>query len=314
MPRAVVIFNPIAGSGAGEELSKRAEARLAELGWNVECIATRDANGATPIAQEVAERAERIVVIGGDGSLREAIDGLGERAPRVEVALIPTGNANVVARELEIPLDPDAAIDLLGTGEATPIDVGRANDRLFLAVVGVGWDALTVRQLDRIRHSRFGRRWYRLWADSVYVTAGLIAFVRIGLPRLRLWVDGAFLSQAHRSLHVCNMRTYSKGWAMAPAAHHQSGLFHYQARKRGDLVSFILHLLAAARRRPAPGFVSTYGGGAPLRMEANRPVPVQIDGDDAGDATQLELRILPAAALIVAPARTAPTPPATHSM
>jgi diacylglycerol kinase family enzyme len=136
----------------------------------------------------------------------------------------------------------------------------------------------------------------------VYLAAGLISLVRIGLPRLRLRVDGAVLRQTHRSLHVCNMRTYGKGWAMAPAAHHQSGLLHYQARKRGDLVSFLLHILAAARCRPAPAFVSTYGGGAPLRMEADRPVPVQIDGDDAGDATRLELRIRPAAALMVAPA------------
>jgi undecaprenyl-diphosphatase len=312
MGEAAIVFNPVAGRGLGDAISARAEGQLAAAGWRVRRSPTRDRGGAATLARELAREVDLLVVAGGDGSLREAITGLGEERRRVEVGLIPLGNANVVARELGIPLDPDGALHVLEEQISRPMDLALARSpelgsRLFLAMVGIGWDADTVRLLDGIRRSRLGRIWYRLWADSAYGVAGLIAALQPHPPRLRLAADGERLAPCFRGLHLCNLRTYGKGMTMAPAAHPTSALIHYQARKRAAPPFLAWHLIAAQLGREVPACVSDYGAARRLAVTGAGAFPVQLDGDHWGSARELEVEILPAAVRIVAP-----SPPVTR--
>ncbi|MBW2274755.1 MAG: hypothetical protein JRG96_15920 [Deltaproteobacteria bacterium] len=306
MGEAVVIFNPVAGRGLGDALSARAETQLRAAGWRVRRIPTREHDGAEPLAREVAHEVDLLVVAGGDGSLREAIEGLGEERRRVEVGLLPLGNANVVARELEIPLEPEGSLRVLGEMRSRSMDLARARSpelgsRLVLAMVGIGWDAATVRLLDGIRHSRPGRVWYRLWADSAYVIAGLIAALWPRPPSLRLRADGSWLAPRFRGLQLCNLRTYGKGMSMAPDAHPASALIHYQARKRAALPFLAWHLIAAQLGRKVPTCISDYGAAKAAAVTSAEAFPAQIDGDYWGCARELEVEILPGALRIIAP-------------
>lgn len=304
MRRAAVIYNPVAGSGQGEELSRRALQLLGAAGWQVERFATDDRSGATAIAGKVSERVDRVVVVGGDGSLRETLAGLGDAMGRVEVGLIPIGNANVVARELGIPLDPEAALAALATPanlQAVPLDIGYANSELFLAVVGIGWDAVAVDYLDRLRRTRLGRIWYRRWADSTYAVVGVLAMLRLRWPRFSVRADGQRLDRVFYGAHVCNCRTYAKGWSMTPDADSRSGWLHYQLRKRSLIPFLVWHLLAAMLRRKAPRFISSYGTARKICVEGERPFGVQVDGDHRGTMQRLELEIRPAAARMLVP-------------
>jgi diacylglycerol kinase family enzyme len=247
-----------------------------------------------------------LVVAGGDGSLREAIEGLGAERGRVEVGLLPLGNANVVARELEIPLEPEGALRVLQEGSSRPMDLAMARSpalgsRLFLAMVGIGWDASTVRLLDGIRRSRLGRIWYRVWADSAYVVAGLLAALDLRPPKLRLRLGDRELPSRYRALLLCNLRSYGKGMAMTPDARPASGLIHYQARRRGALPFLAWQLIAAQLGRRVPPCVSDYGAAARVSVTGDRIFEAQIDGDYWGRADQLEVEILPAAVRIIAP-------------
>jgi len=299
--RAVIIYNPVSGSGRGEAVSSAAERRLALAGWLVERRVTRDLDGAIPIAAEVAGSVDYLVVVGGDGSIREAIVGLGDAAPHVDIGLVPVGNANVVARELGIPRDPSAAIDALTTGCAVPIDVAFANSELFLAMVGVGWDALVVEHVAQLRRTRLGVWWYRRWADSVYFIAGLAAVFRVGPPRFRIIADRSVGPRRYCAAILSNFRTYSKGWSMTPKAHCQSGRIHYQWRFRSLFVFVAWHVIAALLRRHSPHFISDYGDANAIRLEGEQPFPIQVDGDFRGYTTQLEVSVRSAAARIVVP-------------
>ena len=303
MRRAVVIYNPIAGTSRGRRIAERARARLQSHGFAVDLVATRDRGGATQVARDVAEEVDLLVVAGGDGSLREALDGLGEARGRIVLAFLPIGNANVAAQELGIPTDPVEALDLLSEGVPTQIDLGRVHldgrSRLFLAVVGVGWDAITVRYMDRVRRSSLGRRCYRTWADGVYVVCGLLATLHFRPARFRVIASGEELEGTYCAAHFCNFRAYGKGMSMAPEAHYQSGRLHYQLRKISWLPGLVWHLIAAQLRRRAPWWISRYGEGQRLEMRSNVPVPVQIDGDSVGECARLAVEILPAAARIL---------------
>ena len=72
----------------------------------------------------MAKKVELIVVIAGDGTLREVSTGLSRVASDIPIGFVPTGNANVVARELKIPLQPGPAIDLLAEGKVRQLDIG----------------------------------------------------------------------------------------------------------------------------------------------------------------------------------------------
>jgi diacylglycerol kinase family enzyme len=93
--------------------------------------------------------------------------------------------------------------------------------------------------------------------------------------------------------------------AMAPSAHPDSGLVHYQARKRWALPFLAWHLICAQLQREVPRFISDYGAANRVAVEGDQPFPVQIDGDYWGQVRGLEVEILPAAARIIAP-RTSP--------
>jgi diacylglycerol kinase (ATP) len=302
--RAAILFNPISGAGRAADAARRAEATLSDTGWTVERVATTGPGAAESLARERAHSIELLVVAGGDGSIREAIAGLGESSRQVPIAIVPCGNANVVARELGVPLETEDALELLHSERTRSIDVGRANGELFLAMVGVGWDARTVHNLSRMRRSRLGQLWYRLWADSAYLAAGLAAlFART--QRLRLTVDGRQSPLPYYAALLANFRCYGKGWTMAPDADCASGRIHFQALKRSGFVFIAWQLIAAMLHRRTAGFISDHGDGRAIAVEADRPFHLQIDGDDRGTVARLEVEVSPAAARVLAPARPA---------
>jgi diacylglycerol kinase (ATP) len=257
------------------------------------------------MAREVAKDVDLLVVVGGDGTLREAIEGLGEQGKRPTLGFVPTGNANVTARELEIPLDPREAMRILTEGKPVSIDLGVARwgdeRQLFLAVVGIGWDATTVDYLDRLRHSSLGSVWYRTWADSAYLACGLAALLQWRPPRFRVTVDGEQLDRDFCGLHVCNFRTYAKGMAVAPDAHFQSRRLHYQARKYANPLAVAWHIAAAAAATKVPEWISSYGEGHGVGIQSTQRFRLQIDGDFKGHVTHLEVGVRPSATSILVP-------------
>jgi diacylglycerol kinase (ATP) len=314
--RAAVIFNPVAGARRGYRVAAAAVDHQRERGWRADAFSTSGPGGAEDLAREFAADVDLLVVAGGDGSLREAIQGLGEARTRVVLGFVPIGNANVVARELAIPRDERAAIQLLSEGVPTLVDLGRmrlsGEDEFesFLAVVGVGWDARTVATVDRIRHSTFGSRWYSAWADSAYLASGLLALA-MPSPRLRVVADGHELGSEYFGVHLCNFRTYAKGMAMTPGASFRSGRIHFQARKRSAPPAVAWHFAAAALGVHSPRWLSDYGDGLEFAVESENEFSVQIDGDFRGMCTGLEVRILPEALRILAPAALATQRPSS---
>ena len=307
MNRALIVFNPLAGSSDAREVAVRADARLCAEGWSVEVVSTRDRRGATDIVRQLAREIDLLVIAGGDGSLREAIEGLGGARDRVKVGILPLGNANVAAQELGIPTDPSDAIELLCNGKAQAIDVGRLNtessSQLFLAMVGIGWDAITVDYVDRIRRTRVGRTCYRIWADGVYVMCGLLASLHVRPTRFTVLSNKEHFPNDFCAAHFCNFKTYGKGMSVAPDAGSGSGYLHYQLRKISLLPALVWHLVAAVRKVRVPAFISIYGKGCLVSVRSHKPLPVQIDGDFLGEFCDLEVEILAQEVQILVPRR-----------
>jgi diacylglycerol kinase family enzyme len=304
MQHAEIIVNPIAGQGAPMRVAEDARRHLEAHGWEVGLRSTSATGHATELAKEGLDGADLIVVVGGDGTVREVVAGL-DGAP-VPVGFVPMGNANVLARELRIPQSPVHSIPLLTTGEPLAIDVGRVDGSIFLCMVSLGFDGWTIGGLDWFRGTRLGAWLYRHGGSSgLFVLAGLPPLLLRLIPnRVAIEADGKALPGRYPSAVFSNAELYGLGWAMTPGADIRDGRLAHQANRRSAPWFVIWTIAAAILHGRVPAMVAEYGAAAAYRVTAERPFRWQVDGDSMPPRRELEIELLPRHALIIAPPQT----------
>ena len=179
--RVLVIFNPTAGWRRRRRLTRVLRA-VEALG----CAVTLRETGARGDAEAFARGCDAgafdlVVAAGGDGTINEVINGLAETA--LPLALIPLGTANVLAGEIGLPRAADAVAAAIASGAAAPVYLGRANDRRFAMMLGIGIDARIVEGLDVKLKRAAGK--------LAYVVSALAAILRYRPARYELTIDGA---------------------------------------------------------------------------------------------------------------------------
>jgi YegS/Rv2252/BmrU family lipid kinase len=142
---AVIIGNPNSGRAGSKGYLERFAKTLRSGGLEVEVLNTERPDHATELAALAGDRL--VVAAGGDGTINEVINGLGEGAT---LGILPLGTANVLARELGLPLDVEGACERILHGERKRMDLGVATnregvERRFACMAGIGFDAKVVR-------------------------------------------------------------------------------------------------------------------------------------------------------------------------
>jgi len=158
--RVRAIVNPRAGVAARRALTAIERSRSS---WRIEPRVTDGPGHARDLAAEAVARGDEVVVAaGGDGTANEVARAL--VGTEVALGLVPVGSGNGLARSLGIPLDPDRALQALGSAVRRRMDVGRMNGGLFLNVAGTGFDATVAAAFhERGRNGRRGIPAY-FWA------------------------------------------------------------------------------------------------------------------------------------------------------
>jgi diacylglycerol kinase (ATP) len=231
----------------------------------------------------------RVVLLGGDGSLHAAANTPG---PKPELALIPGGKANNVARSLGVPLELDAAARLAVEGRAHPIDAiaARTATRTHLAVEGVsvGFHALARSQY-RAKNS----------ADTAAgIRAGLGALARFEPITMAVGIDGSCELMRLTQLFVVNMPLFGPGLRVAPSADPSDGVLDVVALEGAGRRSLI-PLAARLRRGTHLGTDGVRSFRAhSVRISTRGVSPVIADTNDLGSET-VELTVVPHALEIV---------------
>lgn len=271
---------------------------------------TRRGN-ATRLAQSAATSGtELVVVLGGDGTLNEAANGLA--GTDCALATLPGGSTNVFARTLGLPNDPvEAAAVLLDALEHDAIrlvGLGSVNGRYFLFHTGIGFDAAVVRQVEkRSTLKRYAGHPLFIWAA---VTTWLRHYDR-SKPRFALhYPDGSVVDDGYFSL-VLNTDPYTFLGNRPLHVSEKAGLDQPLATMtlRSLRLPTLLGVASAALR--GDGVESGRGvdvrtGIDGLRVLGHDPFPYQVDGDYLGEANDLTFRHEPEAIRLVVPSRSAP--------
>lgn len=217
MPNACVILNPAAGS------VKDPDALIARLGSlpGTTLKVTSKPGAAGRFTRAALKRGcDLIVAAGGDGTLNEVINGIGERAGNVRVGLIPLGTGNDFARTLGIPTDLDQCLDLLLAGHTRAIDLVKVTSdrvRYFVNVSAGGFSGLVDEKLTPEMKST--------WGPLAYVRSAAAA-----LPELRAYLtrialdDNETISESLYNVIIGNGCYVAGGIPVAPEALPDDGL------------------------------------------------------------------------------------------
>jgi len=285
-PHLLLVANGNAsGLNRHPELVQDSARLLRSAGARVESLVTSTLD---ELAFVLAGAERRVVLLGGDGSLHAAANTAGHKP---ELALIPGGKANNVARSLGVPLELDAAARLAVEGRAHPIDAIAAQTATsrYLAVEGVsvGFHALARSQY-RAKNS----------ADTAAgIRAGLGAIARFEPMTMAVGLDGSCELMRLSQLFVVNMPLFGPGLRVAPADP-TDGLLDVVALEGGGRLS-LLPLAARLRRGThlaAEGVRSFQA--RTVRISTRGASPVIADTTDLGSDT-VELSVVPQALEIV---------------
>lgn len=266
---------------------------------------TRRGN-ATRLAQSAAATGtELVVVLGGDGTLNEAANGL--VGTDCALGTLPGGSTNVFARTLGLPNDPVEAaavlLDALERGSIRSVDLGSVNGRYFLFHTGVGFDAATVRQVEkRSALKRYAGHPLFIWAA---VTTWLRHYER-ATPRFAVHLpDGAVIDDGYFTL-VMNTDPYTFLGNRPLHVTDEAGLdrplaaLTLRSLGLGTLLGVAGNALSG--RSVASGRkVDLRTGLDGLRITGFGPVPYQVDGDYLGEATELVFKHEPDAIRLLMP-------------
>ena len=286
---ALLIVNPFA-TGVDEH---RLAAVRASLPPATETHLTTAAGEATEIAR-AARDVDAIYVFGGDGTFNEVLNGVESDVP---LGFLPGGGTSVLPRALGLPRDPVAVARRIAGGETRRIGLGKVNGRRFGFNAGLGFDAELVRRVDELGRSPDGRR------------PGDVAFMKVALGALRerhgrfdeqLEIDGAGRA-AFVLVANCSPYTYAGALALdlVPGADFDTGLaFFAPVRLRGrDLPRMLSHAMRGRGFKDGAAFAAADVERIVVRCD--RPLPLQIDGEDAGDVLEVVYEAEPAAVTVL---------------
>ncbi len=267
-----------------------------------------------------AAHAELIIVLGGDGSINEVVNGVmdtlepngaapggdGSTGEPPLIAVIPGGGANVLARALGLPVDAAAAIrrvrEVIAAGRYRTIGLGLAGDRYFTFSAGLGMDAETVREVERLRAA--GRRestplFLRTMMRQFYSTdrrQPALTLERDGQPP----IGDLFLTIiTNRSPW-----TYFRDRPLLPVPNpdFNSGLDVLALRRiRVTTIFNAVGQMLYIRSRPPRGrdMLSVLGSES-LTVRSARPIAFQVDGEYLGETKAVKFQFVPHALRVVA--------------
>jgi len=189
--RVLVIANPAAGARRGAPAGEVAARVASRAGCSVTLRPTAQAGDARVFASRAAKDGfDLVVVAGGDGTLNEAANGLAGSG--VAMAVAPAGTMNLLARILDLSLDPGKAVaEVIDGYRPYPVRPGTAAGREFLLMAGAGFDAWVLRELLRGVPGKIGFR--------DYVRGAVRGFFTFPFPRLTIVHDGA-RTDAHTAI------------------------------------------------------------------------------------------------------------------
>jgi len=279
--RVMVIYNPVSGRGKACRSAVAISEQLLRTTSEVELIQTQPASPEQWLRPKLQFKPDAMVVVGGDGTLRQVASVLvGSKIPVYHAA---SGTENLFAKSRGMLSHPEVVVSTVTHGRTNSIDTATANGEFMLLMASVGFDAAVVADLAKHR------------GDSIshfsYVFPIVRQLLNWKVPMISVQVDGEELVTTQKGwLVVANCKAYARGLNPARNANIADGkldVVFLPLNSRLRLLRWI-RLMRRGTHLHHPDVL--YSQGQTITVQTPEPAPWQIDGDPVGDVTKMNIK------------------------
>jgi diacylglycerol kinase (ATP) len=299
----VFLVNPASAAGTTGRRWPEIAHRAAEVGLSGDALLSERPGHLTELARQAADDgAQLLVVVGGDGSVNEAVNGIGDRADPPELAVIPRGTGWDFVRTFGIPRRIEDAATIALAGVTRTLDVGKVSyrswdgsdaDALFANVASAGMSGAIAQRANETTKALGGK--------ASYLLALVAVFARWSANDMQVTVDGEVRHGRMFDVVIANGRFFGGGMKICPDALPDDGLLDVltigDVTKR-DLVTTMPRIY---RGTHLPHPKAELLRGRVAAVESDSPVPIELDGEQPG-TTPARFEVLPAKIRLRVPA------------
>lgn len=292
--QAFVVLNPMAGQNTADDIRAVLEHYFVTGLWTYDVYETTGHEDIPAIVREAIARGTTLVVaVGGDGTVSAVANGLIHTD--IPMGIIPAGTANVLAQELNIPLDINAACRLLTEEHTTTcIDAMKVGEHYFILHVGIGVESLMIRDTPRAAKRRFGRLAY-LWTAAKWL-------VGYQPRRFTIVIDEQRKRPRAAQVLVANGGTLGMApFRWGPDIDPDDGYIDIcvvNARTIFDYMHLIWSVLRGKQRQNHK--VRYFKAQKSIIISSDVTLPIQGDGEIIGE-TPMKMEVVPQAMHVVVP-------------
>ncbi|MFQ5590650.1 MAG: diacylglycerol/lipid kinase family protein [Phycisphaerae bacterium] len=304
--RVVAILNPVSGRRDMLPVVRQVGRALESRGARFETLVSNGAGHASRLAAQLNNDVDVVLAVGGDGTVREVVDGVAGRSSgsgvgqsrasdeplTPPIVILGTGTENLIATELGMPLTPELVVEAVLSDKSIFCDVGVVNGRSFLAVTGVGFDAECVARLALVRRGHithgdyFGPIWQTFWKHR--------------FPRIRVVVDDCCVFDDRGFAMVGVIGRYAAGLRILSDARYDDGLLDVCAFRCSSRIGLLRHAWRILWRRHTACRDVVYRQGRLVSITSPERVQVEVDGDPGG-YLPAQCSVIPRAVRFLAP-------------
>ena len=289
--KAFVVLNPVAGNNAREPVlaALKDHFRSSKIDYEVHETTKKDKPGDIVRARLKKDKFDFVVAAGGDGTASEVIDGLvGSSVP---LGIIPVGTGNLLARDLDIPLEIEDAVALIaGTHLLRKIDAMRINKRVCVLNASLGISATVVGDTSSKSKNRFGR--------LAYVWEAIRNIFTLRRRYITLDIDGKTVKYRAVEAAVFNCGVLAKTlYPRGPNIRIDDGHLDVWVVSMKTILDYPLYLFKMIREKPSKHLSHFINSEKSITVKSSIPLPVQADGDIIG-TTPVEIEVLPGAVTV----------------
>jgi YegS/Rv2252/BmrU family lipid kinase len=296
----VFLVNPASANGSTAKRWPRLHARAKELGLHGDQLLSERPGHLTELAREAASDGRLIVVVGGDGTLNEVVNGIA--GTNAEVAVLPNGTGQDFGRTHDIPTRFDEAVAVALNGVAKEVDLGRASfiapdgaraTRVFANVGSAGMSGAVAARANSGSKALGGR--------TTFYYSLVREFLAWENTDVTVSFDGGHRRGPMHDVIVANGRWHGGGMKLAPDAHPADGEFDIVLI--GDVGK--LDFVTTSPKLYKGGHVGHHKvevvRSSHVEIDATDPIPLELDGEVAG-TTPAHFEIVPKALRLRSPA------------
>ncbi len=297
--KSIFVYNPESGKGLIKKYKDYILKKLSKKYGEIECVETTHAGHAHDLAKEAVSKYDYFFVSGGDGTLNEVINGMGNAENKPVIGYIPSGTVNDVARSLGISLKIKRAVKNLLVGEPFEHDIFRVNRRYGIYVCCTGLFTKSSYDTERYNKKKYGK--------FAYVKKGLEELLNAKPVSVELTINGETIKKDCVHLMILNSKSVA-GFKINRKAKLDDGeveiiLFHSKKKKifGKGLWSMFNTFLWGVRRYHKHDEV-TYLKASSFEIATEEGTVINLDGEKSKEGT-FNFTVIPKGVKIIAPKR-----------